>query len=231
MPLSPINPQELAKQAAAKAAINYIKPGMKIGLGTGSTATFFIQLLGEKVAHGLDIAVLPSSKKSEELARSYSIPLLDPLTTIQLDLTVDGADEVDSQKRMIKGGGGALLREKIVANISKEMVVIVDESKLVTSFNKFPLPVEITSFAKDGIIHCINLNGLKGTLRLKADKTPYLTDNNNFIYDIDLKNIEADWNEVNLNLLQIPGVVETGFFIDYANKIIIGKNDGSIEIR
>ncbi|MBS0616002.1 MAG: ribose-5-phosphate isomerase RpiA [Verrucomicrobia bacterium] len=216
---------EVAKQRAGEKAASFIQDGMIVGLGTGSTATYFIK---ELMKRGLKITAVASSERSQNLAKQGGIPLIDINTINHIDITVDGADEIDPEKRMIKGGGGALLREKIVASMSKEMVVIVDESKLVSHLGSRKLPVEIIPFAHMATIHKLQKHGYKGELR-RNEKAPYLTENGNYIYDIQLKNCRPE--EDHEAILHVPGVVETGFFLDYAGRVVIGFLDGTVQVR
>lgn len=210
-----------AKRAAALAALEYVKPGMKIGLGTGSTTVFFIEALGQK---HLDIQALPTSKASEALAKKWDIPLLNPDTVSSLDLTVDGADEVDSRWRMIKGGGGALLREKITAALSKRAIYIVDESKVVERLGKHSLPIEVLPWAKEGTKRLLAENGFNG--RFRPD---YLSDNQNLIFDIRFDSPMDDPEEVEKRLKTIPGILATGLFFNLASELIVGYSDGSVK--
>ncbi len=216
---------EAAKRLAGEKAASFIEDGMIIGLGTGSTAMYFIQRLIERK---LKITAVTSSKRSEELAKKGGIPLIDINTITLIDITVDGADEIDAEKRMIKGGGGALLREKIIASMSKEMIVIVDQTKLVSELGACKLPVEIVPFAHPATIHKLQARGYKGELRLNG-RTPYLTDNGNYIYDIQLHRCHPE--EDHIAILQIPGVVETGFFLNYAGRVVVGFLDGTVQVR
>jgi ribose 5-phosphate isomerase A len=209
------------KKAAGYKAAEFIKDGMTVGLGTGTTVFYFIEALSRK---DVKFSVLPTSTSSLDLARKYRFPLLDPSTQTTLDIAVDGADEIDSEKRMIKGGGGALLREKIVAFMAKEMVVIVDSSKVVKNLGKFPLPVEILPFGLDATIAHIRKLGYAGKLR------DFTTDNGNKIFDIQLPRPTAEPLTDHLKLKGIPGVVETGFFFDLAGRTIVGYPDGRTEI-
>lgn len=221
-----LSPSQRAKQAAGFAAAALIKDDMLVGLGTGSTAAYFIERLIHLCKEGLKISAVATSKRSEKQAVDGGIPLIDINSITKLDLTVDGADEIDHQKRMIKGGGGALLREKIIASISQEMIVIVDEEKVVSQLGAFPLPIEVVPFAHHAIWHKIQEFGYKGSFRRQPDGNFYLTDNGNFIIDINLKrnsNPESD----NTTLRNIPGVVETGFFFNLAGRVIIGQADGT----
>lgn len=221
-------PLESAKKAAATYAASLILEGQKVGLGTGSTAEYFIEALGTRCQKGLKITALASSKKTHELAQKAKIPLLD---LSHLDVTVDGADEIDPQKRMIKGGGGALLQEKILARMSREMIVIVDETKLVSRLGNCNLPVEIIPFGEKATIEQINNLGFSGSLRLTPSGKPFVTDSGHHLFDIDPSAIHFNPSEDHLRLLQIPGVVETGFFLDYASRVIIGFLDGEVVIQ
>lgn len=216
------------KEAAARAALAVVEPGMSLGLGSGSTAALFIALLGERCRAGLAVRGLPTSLASELLARSYGIPLIDALRAKELDLTIDGADEIDPEKRMIKGGGGALLREKVVASISKEMIVIADESKLVKTLGRFPLAVEIIPFAYLGICEVLARRGYRGTLRRGEHDEPYRTDEGNYIIDLVMPTPAPSPEALDSDLHAIPGVVETGLFLGMAGRIFIGNNDGTV---
>lgn len=218
---------EIAKKAAAKAASELIQEGMIIGLGTGSTALFFIEYLIDRHRNGLKISAVATSEESYKKALEGGIPMLDINSLTFLDVTVDGADEIDKNRQMIKGGGGALLREKIVATMSKEMIVIVDSTKVKESLGQFPLPIEITPFAHAVTIHHLNALGWKGHLRLTKEKKAYFTDNGNLIYDIQLDYPCEDPKRINDEIRNIPGVVETGFFLDLAGRVITGFPDGT----
>lgn len=224
-----ISPTQRAKQAAGYAAADLIEDGMLVGLGTGSTAAYFIERLIQRTKEGLSISAIATSQRSEQQAREGGIPIIDINTVTELDITVDGADEIDHQKRMIKGGGGALLREKIVASMSREMVVIVDEKKVVDQLGAFPLPIEVVPFAHPATLHKIQKLGYKGAFRKQENGNFYVTDNGNFIIDIHLgrdSNPEKD----NDTLRNIPGVVETGFFFNLAGRVIVGHADGSTNL-
>lgn len=224
------------KQQAAEAALDYVTDGMKLGLGTGSTAVFFIQALGEKVANGLNVLCVPTSIASHELAESLGIPLTTLDETPKLDLVVDGADELDLELNLIKGGGAALLREKIVAAASAKMVVIADDSKLVDPIGAYPLPVEVIPFgaaATVELMHAAIKNaGSKGavTLRLLPDGKPLITDGGHYIYDCALGTI-TNPKQLALNLNVIPGVVEHGLFIGLAQVAILAAKDGIRKIE
>lgn len=222
---------QTGKSAAGKAAADLVEDGMLVGLGTGSTASFFIESLIARCREGLRITVVTSSVRSLEQAKAGNIPIAEINSLTALDLTVDGADEIDPLKRMIKGGGGALLREKILATMSREMVVVVDEKKLVNRLGAFPLPVEIVPFAFKATIARINDKGYQGVLRKGADGAPYVTDNGNCIYDIHFKELRENPEQDDDILRRIPGVVTTGFFFHLAGRVIIGRGDGTVEIR
>jgi len=217
-----------AKQLAAEAAVALIQDGMKVGLGTGSTAYFAIQKIGQRVQQeGLQITCIATSISSEELATSLKIPMAGFDALERLDITIDGADEADHQLQLIKGGGGALLREKIIAYITDHYVTIVDESKYVATLGKFHLPVEVVPFGWQRTFDHIKALGATPYLREK-DKAPYKTDNGNLILDCDFKTIpDPETLQTTLNL--IPGVVECGLFVNKTQTLIIGNNDGTIQ--
>lgn len=221
---------DLEKAAAGRAAAAFVQDGMVVGLGTGTTAYYFIETLIQKYQAGLKIQVVASSERSLEQARHGGLPLVDIEKIDQIDLTVDGADEIDHQKRMIKGGGGALLREKILASSSKEMVVVIGRNKWVEALGQFPLPVEIAQFGSHLTVHKINRAGYQGTLRQK-ESTLYVTDNGNFIYDVQLPYPCHHPETVDATLRQIPGVIATGFFFNLAGRVVIGFPNGQVEIK
>lgn len=225
---------ELKRQAAA-AAITHVKSGMKLGLGTGSTAKHFVDLVGELVNQKkFDLVCVPTSEATRLQAESLGIAL----TTLEkepvLDLTVDGADEIDDALNMIKGGGGAHVREKIVATSSRQMIVIVDESKRVASLGKFPLPVEVvpygvkaTAYKIERVLHRLELKG-SIVLRVKDGK-PFVTDNGNVILDCAL-GVIPEPHKLAIQLSCIPGVVDHGLFINIANKAYIATASGVAEL-
>ena len=217
-----------AKQLAAEAAVALIKDGMKVGLGTGSTAYFAIQKIGQRVQEeGLKVTCIATSIQSEELATSLKIPMVGFEQLERLDITIDGADEADHHLQLIKGGGGALLREKIIAYITDHYVTIVDESKYVETLGKFYLPVEIVPFGWQRTFDHIKALGAIPHLREK-DNAPYITDNGNYILDCDFKTIpDPESLQTKLNL--IPGVVECGLFVNKTQTLVIGYSDGSIK--
>ncbi|WP_422858732.1 ribose-5-phosphate isomerase RpiA [Flagellimonas sp. S174] len=219
--------QKNEKQLAAEASIEFVKDGMVVGLGTGSTAEFMIRQLGEKVANGLSVIGVPSSERTANMAQVLGIPLTTLDKVDKLDIYIDGADEIDTQFNMIKGGGGALLREKILAYNSKFNVIIVDSSKKVDSLGKFRLPLEVIPLAQKKIIEQLKQLGLNPVLR-KENNLEYRTDENNFILDLDISGYH-NLKELNSKLLEIPGVVETGLFINFVNVLVLGK-DGGVEV-
>ncbi|UPT64552.1 MAG: ribose-5-phosphate isomerase RpiA [Hyphomonadaceae bacterium JAD_PAG50586_4] len=225
---------DLAKFNAAQAALAYIKDGMVIGLGTGSTSAHFVRLLGDKVRQGLRVKGVPTSEATRNLAEQVGVPLIEISQVTAIDVDVDGADEIDPQFRLIKGGGGALLREKIVAAASKRVVVIADETKWVETLGAFPLPVEVTRFGfaltaqriKEAL-QATGCEGVEAALRVsgKANE-PVITDGGNYIIDAHAKRI-PDANALAAALQQIAGVVEHGIFIGLAHVVILGKAKGA----
>jgi ribose 5-phosphate isomerase A len=227
---------ERQKIQAAASALDYVQDGMVLGLGTGSTAAHFVRLLADKVKSGCKVHGVPTSNTTELLARSLQIPLLDIEKVTHIDVTIDGADEVDSNLRLIKGGGAALLREKLIAHASNHMVVIADEGKMVDVLGAFPLPVEIIQFGvaitANKVFECLRALDCKGTdikLRYQIDGiTPVVTDNGNFILDCYCQVIR-DPIGLCKELNMIPGVVENGIFPVFANTnrtLVLGTQDG-----
>jgi len=221
-----LSPQDRAKRAAAKKALEFVQNGMTIGLGSGTTSAFFIEALGELVSKGLLIKTIASSHTSESLAKKHCIPLIDINAADKIDLTVDGADEIDPEKRMIKGAGGALLREKILASLSRQMIVIVDESKLVEQLGRAKLPVEIFPFGSRGIEKKLHKLGLAGKWRMTNGATRFITENGNLILDLEFTLPPSSPEHVEAQITRIPGVIETGFFFDLASLILVGSPDG-----
>ena len=222
------NDQE--KEAAARASLRFVKDGQVVGLGTGSTAAFFITLLGEQVKNGLRIRGIPSSDRSREQAASLGIPLTTLDECQQIDVTVDGADEVDPQLRLIKGGGGALLREKIVASATKQYVIIADATKRVPVLGRFPLPVEVIKFAQALVTKRIEALGANVGLRRDAAGKPYLTDEDNYILDCRFGQI-PDADGLARQLSDMPGVVEHGLFIGMASVVLVANGSEILELR
>jgi ribose 5-phosphate isomerase A len=222
---------EIAKKAAAEAAIAFIKPGMTLGLGTGSTATYFIEALGNEVSKGLSIFAVATSINSFELAKQLNIKMIDIDFVTSLDVVVDGADEIDQDNHMIKGGGAALFREKIVAHMSHEMIVIVDESKVVDYLGNFKLPIEITPFGYRATMHKLQKFGMDLSIRNGKNDAPLITENGNYIVDLKINYPCKNPEKLNVNIRAIPGVCETGLFINMAKRVIIGYEDGHVQIR
>lgn len=223
--------QEDAKKAAGTRAVDFIKDDMLIGIGTGSTVYYFIKELIHRCRQGLKIKAVFSSKASEKQALMGGVPCVDINQITTIDLTVDGADEIDHHFNMIKGGGGALFREKILASSSRDMIAIVDESKVVSKLGACKLPIEILPFGIQLTIYKINKLGFQGQIRKTKNNLDYITDNGNLIYDIDIRETKIKLRELHQNLIYIPGVIETGLFFDMAKKLIIGYQDGLIEER
>lgn len=219
------------KREAAQAALGAVEPNMKLGLGTGSTAAHFVDLLGARVQTGLKVICVPTSERTRTQAAALGIPLttLDELP--ELDLVVDGADEFDGSRRLIKGGGGALLREKIVAAASKRMFIIADATKEVKTLGAFPLPIEVDRFgAQSTQLHIERTArglGLVGQIiqRRNKDQTPYVTDGGHYLYDCSFGAIDAP-ELLAERLAAIPGVVEHGLFIDLATAIFVAGSQG-----
>lgn len=218
------------KIEAARAALSLVKDGMRLGIGTGSTADEFIRLLAVEVNNGLNVQGVPTSVKTEKLCQELGVPLktLDELP--ELDLVIDGADEVDNDFQLIKGGGGALLREKIVAHASKAMAVIADESKLVKTLGAFPLPIEVNKFGLEAThqaVHAVaDSSGLSGAIELRGGhNAPFETDGGHFILDASFGHI-PDASALSEKLLKIPGVVEHGLFLGYAKVVFLASSSG-----
>ena len=219
------------KLAAAERALAYVEPGMKLGLGTGTTAAKFVEVLGPKVKAGLEVTCVATSKATEAQARALGITMTTLDETPFLDLTVDGADQLDEELRLIKGGGGALLREKIVATASGRMIVIADASKRVAVLGSHPLPLEVVQFGltatRNMVIALAADAGCEGeiTLRQGADGKPFVTDSGNYILDCAFGSIE-DPEDLDEALKLIPGVVENGMFLGIADLAIVAGADG-----
>ncbi|MFL2820221.1 MAG: ribose-5-phosphate isomerase RpiA [Alphaproteobacteria bacterium] len=218
------------KIIAAKKAFEYIEEGMKLGLGTGSTADEFTKVLSEKVKDGFEIICIPTSENTKKLAETLKIPLGNLEDYNILDITIDGADEIDDNLSLLKGGGGALLREKIIAFNSKKMIVIADDSKKVSKLGDFKLPIEVIAFEHDTtikrVLEKLEAIGYSGTADLRIlNNLPFQTDSKNLIYDLSIGLIKEPSIIDNL-LNTIPGVVENGLFVDMANIVILGEENG-----
>jgi ribose 5-phosphate isomerase A len=220
--------QEQEKQIAAYQSVKFVEDGMVVGLGSGSTSAYMIRRLGERVAEGLRIKGVPSSEQTKKLAIEHGITIISLDEAQIIDINIDGADEFDPYLQLIKGGGGALLREKIIASNSKKNIIIVDSSKEVTRLGKFRLPIETIGFATNKIIHALAEKGLDPKLR-KINNEIFRTDENNCILDL---NILPFTNLCKLQqyLISIPGIVETGLFLDTTYQVIIGKGKSAVFI-
>jgi ribose 5-phosphate isomerase A len=218
------------KKMAAEKAVEHVDNGMIIGLGTGSTVKYAIKKLGEIVNTGLKIEGIPTSLRTKKLATEHNIPLVDLNDYTVIDLTIDGADEVDSNLNLIKGGGGALTREKIIAYHSKKEIIIIDETKVVKKLGvSFPVPVEVTKYGWNATKKVLEEIGCTVELR-KIMNEVYITDNSNYILDCDFGKInepEALEKEIN----SIPGVIENGLFIDLVDEVIVGSKQGIITLE
>ena len=232
-----LSPIDKAKFVASKRAVDYVESGMKVGLGTGSTAAWMVKCLGEMVRDdGLKITGVATSTATAELAKSVGIPIVTLDEARWLDLTIDGADEYDANLSLIKGGGAALLMEKIVATASDQMIVIADLSKQVESLGAFPLPLEVIPFGwqvtkalvEETLVN-LDVLGRTSSLRMNGEE-PLRTDQGNYILDLHLRRI-GNARQLSLVLNQIPGVVENGLFIDICDVVVIGNGDGSVEVR
>jgi ribose 5-phosphate isomerase A len=224
------NEKDQEKEAAGRAAAKLVRDGDIVGLGTGSTAYFAVVALGEHVKAGLKIIGIPTSVQTADLARAVGIRLTTLDEHPEIDITIDGADEVDPQLRLIKGGGGALLREKVVAAASKRMIVVADSAKVVSVLGKFPLPVEVISFARIVVEKKIVSLGALPKLRTRPDGSPFLTDNGNPILDCSFGRI-ADPPALALALSNIPGIVEHGLFIGLAKLALVGRGTSVEELN
>jgi ribose 5-phosphate isomerase A len=216
-----------AKKLAGERAAEFVENGQVVGLGTGSTAYFAIVRIGERVKEGMEVTGIPTSEASAQLARESGIPLTDFSTVDRIDVTIDGADEVDHAFNLIKGGGGALLREKIVANATQTQIIVADDSKLKKCLGAFALPVEVTPFGWQASLARIRDLGCTARLRTTASGDPFVTDNANHILDCPFETI-ADPADLESALRAIPGVVECGLFVGLTDRVIIGNSDGTI---
>ncbi|MEM9350041.1 MAG: ribose-5-phosphate isomerase RpiA [Pseudomonadota bacterium] len=232
-----LSPIDKAKFVAAKRAADYVETGMKVGLGSGSTAAWLVRCLGEMVREdGLRIKGVPTSTRTASLARDVGIEVISLDEARWLDLAIDGADEFDADLNLIKGGGGALLQEKVVATASDQMIVIADVSKQVDTLGAFPLPVEVIPFGWqtskaliEEMLSAMDVLGQQTTLRMNGD-APLVTDEGNHIVDLHLKRIGSP-RQLAMALNQIPGVVENGLFLDICDVVVIGYGDGRVEVR
>lgn len=229
-PVGSVDQDGLKREAAAR-ALDFVRPGMRLGLGTGSTAAHFVDLLAEKVRGGLDVVGVPTSEATRAQAERLGVPLTTLEEEPELDLTVDGADEIDHELNLIKGGGGALLREKIVAAASRDMIVVADDSKYVKQLGRFPLPVEVVDFGLGATSHAIKgalkASGCEGPIRLRhrPDGHVFVTDQGHLILDASLGSI-PNARLLAQRLSEVPGVVEHGLFIGLARRTILAGSAG-----
>ena len=231
-----LSPIDTAKSIAAKYAVQFVEDGMSIGLGTGSTSAWMVKYLGERVRQeGLNIVGVPTSHRSAALAQEAGLRVATLDDVKWLDITIDGTDEYDAELTLIKGGGGALLHEKIVASASDRMIVIADHSKSVAHLGAFPLPIEVVPFGLqttratvEAMLDGMDVLGWETVVRM-IDDEPFMTDQGNHIIDLHLKRI-GDPRHLALALNQVPGVVENGLFIDICDMVISGHGDGRIEV-
>jgi ribose 5-phosphate isomerase A len=221
---------ELEKAAAARASLRFVRDGMTLGLGTGSTAAHAVRFLGEQVRAGLKVRGIPTSVHTRELAASLGIPLTTLDECQQIDVDIDGADEFDPQLHLIKGGGGALLREKIIASASRQVVIIADSSKQVAVLGEFPLPVEVIAFAQPLVAKRITALGATVKLRQDTKGNPFITDEGHHILDCSFGQI-PDPPTLARTLSDMPGVVEHGLFIDLATVVLCAKGENVAELR
>ncbi|MEL7098817.1 MAG: ribose-5-phosphate isomerase RpiA [Pseudomonadota bacterium] len=232
-----LSPIDKAKFVAAKRAADLVEDGMRVGLGTGSTAAWLVRCLGEAVREdGLRFKGVPTSTRTAQLAREVGIEVISLDDAKWLDLTIDGADEFDGALNLIKGGGGALLQEKIVCTASDQMVVIADVGKEVETLGAYPLPVEVIPFGwqttqalVEETLISMDVLGRQASLRMNADR-PFITDEGNYILDLHLARI-GNARQLAMVLNQMPGVVENGLFIDICDQVVIGYGDGRVELR
>lgn len=217
------------KKLVGEKAAEFVEDNMVVGLGTGSTAYYMVEAIGKRVQQGLNIIGVPTSKRTQLQAEKLGIPLKSVDEVAYIDITIDGADEISSTFQGIKGGGGALLFEKIVANYSKKIIWIVDESKMVEDLGAFPLPVEVIPYGSQQLMNLFKDKGYAPVLRENEEGKPYLTDMGNYIIDLHLKKIE-DPHALANSLIQQTGVVEHGLFLDCVNTVLIGSEKG-VNIR
>jgi len=232
-----LTPMDRAKFAAARRSVDCVEDGMKLGLGTGSTAAWMVRCLAERVREeNLRLTCVPTSTRTAELARSLGLRVVTLDEAGWLDLTIDGADEFDADLALIKGGGGALLLEKIVATASDRMIVISDASKEVKTLGAYPLPVEVVPFGLQAskllieeLLGGLDVMNTSATLRMNGTR-PFVTDEGNHLLDLSLGRI-GNPRQLSLALNQVPGVVENGLFIDICDAVVIGYADGRVEMR
>lgn len=216
---------EKEKELASREAIKYIQDNMVVGIGSGSTIVYFIKLLGEKVRGGLNIVAIPTSNITAELCKMEGISIITTSIPKEIDIDVDGADEFDKELRLIKGGGGCLLHEKIVLYVAKKKIIIVDSRKKVDTLGKVcSIPVEVIPFSWIAVYHKIKSYGANLKIRLKQDKSYFITEEGNYILDCKFENIQSI-EELDNKLSSIPGLVEHGIFLNLADEVIMGIED------
>ncbi len=218
------------KRLAAAKSVEFVRDGMCLGLGSGSTAAIMLELLGERARDGLRVRGVPTSEASRQLALHAGIPLVGFDQVTQLDLTIDGADEADADLNLIKGGGGALLREKIVASLSRRVVIIADSTKRVERLGAFPLPVEVVQFAWRPVAERLRALGAVPVLRSDGSGNAYVTDEGNYILDCAFGTIE-DPPSLARTLDAMPGVMEHGLFVGLADVVLVGRGDDVLVIE
>jgi ribose 5-phosphate isomerase A len=223
-------PNDQIKEMVGRLAADFVQPGMTIGIGTGSTAYWFIIALAEKINNGLKCLAVPTSQKTKELAKKHFIPLADLNDVDIIDLTIDGADEINSELHLIKGGGGALLQEKMVASASRQFIVIADEQKYVPHLGRFPLPVEVLPYGWKQTRKKIEQTGCDKVELRKKDGEAFITDHGHFILDCYFDQIDNPY-QLNVQLNNIPGLLETGLFLDMTDAVLIGNSDGTTVLK
>lgn len=216
------------KKIAAEKAVEYVKDGMWVGLGTGSTAIWAIHAIANKVKEGMQVKAIATSKQSELLALELGMQVFTFADTGHLDITIDGADEVDEYLNLIKGGGGALLREKIVGSATDFYIIIADEKKQVKTLGAFPLPVEVVKFGYQHTVKLLEKLGCTTSLR-KKEAEPFITDNGNYIFDCSFGTIPEPAS-LHQQLNAIPGVVDNGLFVGMADVVVVGRSNGEVEV-
>ena len=229
-----LSPKDQAKFVAAKRACEFVEDGMKLGLGTGSTAAWMVRCLADRIVkEGLRVKGVPTSNRTADLAKELGIETISLDQAGQLDLTIDGTDEFDENLNLVKGGGGALLQEKVVAAASDKMIVIADTGKSVNQLGKFPLPVEVLGFGINSsqslvekLLHSQDIDQSIIKTRM-SNNLPFVTDEGNYILDLHLGRI-GDPATLNVKLNQVPGVVENGLFLNMCDLILIGDEDGTV---
>ena len=226
---NPTMTRDTEKEAAARSSLRFVKDGDVVGLGSGSTATYAVQFLGELVQQGLRIRAIPTSAQTSSLAKTYGIPIITFDEVDAIDITIDGADEVDPYLRLIKGHGGALLHEKVVASASRRLVIIVDSSKRVSVLGKSALPIEVIAFAEPIIRRRVEALGASVKLR-QSDGAPFVTDEGHHILDCHFGQIDHPISLAR-TLSNMPGVVEHGLFIDLTDIVLVGTAEGVIELK